>query len=78
MSAYVDTLKASGARTVPLICDGDLDTELAKIDKLNGVFFCGGSGGAGYDDFAEKVFNKVKTLNDQGKYIPIWGTCLGF
>jgi hypothetical protein len=53
MSAYIDYLKSAGARTVPLIFSGDLETELAKIDHLNGVFFCGGSAGKDYQAFAE-------------------------
>lgn len=78
MASYIYALESAGARTVPLIFDGDLETELAKIDKLNGVFYCGGSGTGDYDVFGKKVFEKVKSLNDQGVYLPVWGTCLGF
>ncbi|CDW78649.1 peptidase c26 family protein [Stylonychia lemnae] len=78
MSSYIDYLKSAGARTVPLIYDGNLDDELAKIDHLNGVFYCGGSGAGAYDVFGKKVFEKVKKMNDEGNYLPIWGTCLGF
>jgi len=66
MSSYIDFLKSAGARTVPLIFDGDHETELAKIDHLNGVFFCGGSGQGDYDVFGKKVFDKVKKMNDDG------------
>jgi len=44
MSSYIDFLKSAGARTVPLIYDSNVEKELAKIDHLNGVFYCGGSG----------------------------------
>eukprot|EP00347_Sterkiella_histriomuscorum_P001892 403370267 len=78
MASYIHYLESAGARTVPLIYDGDLDTELAKIDKLNGVFYCGGGAEGDYDVFGKKVFLKVKQMNDDGNHMPIWGTCLGF
>lgn len=78
MASYINALESAGARTVPLIYDGNLETELEKIDHLNGVFYCGGSGMGDYDVFGKKVFEKVKKMNDEGNYIPIWGTCLGF
>eukprot|EP00347_Sterkiella_histriomuscorum_P009680 403340286 len=78
MASYINYIESGGARTVPLIYDGDLDTELAKLDKLNGVLYCGGSGAGDYDYFGKKVFEKVKQMNDDGQYMPIWGTCLGF
>ena len=78
MASYISALESAGARTVPIIFGGVEETELAKIDKLNGVFFCGGSGSPEYQAFGKKVFDKVKSLNDKGQYLPIWGTCLGF
>lgn len=66
MASYINFLESSGARTVPLIFDGDLETELSKIDHLNGVFYCGGSGGESYDTFGKIVFDKVKKMNDDG------------
>jgi gamma-glutamyl hydrolase len=78
MTSYIDSLESAGARTVPLIFDGNLQEQLAKIDHLNGVFYCGGGAGGAYDTFGKHVYDKVKQLNDQGKYLPIWGTCLGF
>ena len=78
MASYINYLESAGARTVPLIFDGDVDKELAKIDHLNGVFYCGGSGAGDYDVFGKKVFEKVKKMNDDGNFMPIWGTCLGF
>lgn len=78
MASYINYLESAGARTVPLLFDGDLDTELAKIDHLNGVFFCGGGAEGPYDDFGKAVFEKAKQMNDNGLYLPVWGTCLGF
>jgi hypothetical protein len=53
MASYISALNSAGARTVPIIFDGDLETELAKINHLNGVFFCGGSGAPAYDAFGK-------------------------
>lgn len=78
MASYISALNSAGARTVPIIFDGDLETELAKINHLNGVFFCGGSGTSAYDAFGKQVFDYAKKLNDQGQFLPVWGTCLGF
>ena len=77
--SYIGALESAGARTVPLIYDNpNVEEELAKLDHLNGVFYCGGDGGAEYLAFGRKIFNKAKQLNDAGKYLPVWGTCLGF
>ena len=78
MQAYIQALEAAGARTVPLIYNGDINVELTKVDKVNGVFYCGGSAiDDDYIAFGKKVYDKVKALNDKGQYLPIWGTCLG-
>jgi gamma-glutamyl hydrolase len=78
MASYINFLESAGARTVPLIFDGKAEDELAKIDHLNGVFYCGGGAGGAYDVFGKSVYNKAKGMNDQGNYLPVWGTCLGF
>ncbi|TNV86234.1 hypothetical protein FGO68_gene7623 [Halteria grandinella] len=78
MKSYIDHLESAGARTVPLIFDANLEEQLSKIDSLNGVFYCGGGAGGKYDTFGKAVYNKAKKLNDQGEYLPVWGTCLGF
>ena len=66
MASYINHLESAGARTVPLIFDGDLETELAKLDHLNGVFYCGGGAEGPYDDFGRAILNKAKKLNDEG------------
>lgn len=78
MASYINYLESAGARTVPLLFDGDLETELAKMDNLNGVFFCGGGADGPYDVFGKAVYEKAKQMNDNGNYMPVWGTCLGF
>lgn len=57
MANYIYYLESAGARTVPLIFDGNLTAELAKVDKLNGIFYCGGSASSGpYEDFGKQIF----------------------
>ena len=77
-AAYVSMLESAGARTVPLIFDADLESQLSKIDHLNGVFYCGGGALGDYYTFGKAVFEYVKRKNDHGQYLPVWGTCLGF
>ena len=60
MASYINILESVGARTVPLIFDGDLETELKKLDYLNGVFYCGGGADGPYDVFGKAVFEKAK------------------
>jgi gamma-glutamyl hydrolase len=51
---------------------------LSQLDKLNGIFYCGGEAGGDYITFGKQIFEAVKQKNDEGQYFPIWGTCLGF
>jgi len=76
MAAYVDFLQGSGARVVPLILGEDWDVTLDKINRLDGILFPGGNGD--YIEFGQSVYNEVKSMNDQGHFYPLWGTCLGF
>ena len=78
MASYIRALESAGARTVPLIFDGDLEAELAKLEHLNGVFYCGGGAGGAYDVFGKQVFERAREINDRGTFLPVWGTCLGF
>jgi hypothetical protein len=78
MASYINHLESAGARTVPLIFDADLEGELAKLDHLNGVLYCGGGAEGAYVDFGKAIFDKAKKMNDNGQYFPVWGTCLGF
>ena len=61
MDSYVKFVESAGARAVPIIYHGDTETELKKIEKLNGILYCGGSAsGKDYVAFGRKVFEKVK------------------
>lgn len=76
MSAYVDFIQASGARVVPIDINDPREVTIEKLKKINGVFFPGGSGD--YYEYGKFVYQTVKEINDNGTYLPIWGTCLGF
>jgi len=76
MKSYVDWIEAQGARVVPLIVDEPRDVTADKLKRMNGVLFPGGDGN--YSSFGRFVFDTVKKINDEGTYIPIWGTCAGF
>ena len=51
MDAYIKFLEASGARTIPIVYQGNITEILEKIDHINGVLFPGG--GSDQDDFLE-------------------------
>lgn len=77
-ASYIQALEASGSRTIPLFFDtANLTEELAKLDHLNGVQYCGGDGSPEYLEFGRHVYDRVKEINDAGTTLPIWGTCLG-
>lgn len=76
MAAYVEFLQGSGARVVPLILGEDWSVTLDKINRLDGILFPGGDGD--YIEYGRSIYNEVKSMNDQGHFYPLWGTCLGF
>ncbi len=47
-----------------------------KLSRLNGVLFPGGDGD--YLDFGRQVFEEIKKINDEGTFLPLWGTCMGY
>ncbi len=52
MASYINSLSAAGARTVPLIFNNpNMTEELEKMDKINGVFYCGGDAVGPYWEF---------------------------
>ncbi len=75
MKSYVDWLEAQGARVVPIIPDEPRNVTLSKVKRMNGVLFPGGDGN--YSSTGRFVFNTIKEINDNGTYMPIWGTCAG-
>ena len=79
MDSYVKYIEQAGGRVVPLLYKHNIDETLAKMDHLNGVFYCGGDADDDeYFNMGKAIYEKAKKLNDQGIYYPVWGTCLGF
>jgi gamma-glutamyl hydrolase len=61
---------------VPLIQGDSLNVTMDKLGKVNAVLFPGGDGD--YLEFGKTVFEAVKAANDNGTYLPLWGTCMGY
>jgi|TARA_B110000285_G_C14843327_1_gene476374 gamma-glutamyl hydrolase len=76
MVAYVDYMKAQGARVIPIINGEDKEVTLDKIHHIDGVFLPGG--GADYFDIGKTALDEVLKINDGGQFYPLWGTCQGY
>ena len=76
MKSYVTWVEAVGARVIPLIENEPQSITLDKLSKVNAVLFPGGDGD--YLEYGRFVFSKVKEINDNGTYLPLWGTCMGY
>ena len=60
-----------------MFCTRYHSTQLDELfASLNGIMFPGG--GAAYPTSAQYMFNKVVAANDNGDFMPLWGTCMGF
>ena len=86
MAAYIKFVEAAGARAVPIRYN-DTDEEILKtVSSLNGFLFPGGSmkliekdnNLTEYTRKGKLIYDYAKQQNDEGKYFPIVGTCLGF
>jgi gamma-glutamyl hydrolase len=89
-SSYVKYLEMAGARVVPIRVDHSYSELDFLFARLNGILFTGGSANFWINnsnppvlspDYAAKgcyLYNLVKQSNDQGKFYPLWATCLGF
>ena len=76
MKSYVDWVEAVGARVIPLINGEDQNVTIEKLSKVNGVLFPGGDGD--YLEYGRFVYEQIKQINDNGTYLPLWGTCMGY
>jgi len=76
MKSYVTWVEAKGARVIPLVRGEPEPVTLDKLSKVNAVLFPGGDGD--YLEYGRFIFNKVKEINDNGTYLPLWGTCMGY
>ena len=71
-------MEGSGARVIPIVDSEPDEDTLAKLDKIDGVLFPGGSGGDLYENKAHLVFEKAIEKNDNGEFFPLLGICMGF
>ena len=86
VSAYVKFVEMAGARVIPLNCNDTDEHLLDLVSQINGVIYPGGetillNDDGSYTDYARKgklVLDKIKKMNDNGIYYPVWGICLGF
>lgn len=76
MSSFVKFLQGAGARIVPLVPNMSEEETEKRLAKLNGVFLPGGDGD--YETYARYLFKRLKEINDEGTYLPLWGTCMGY
>jgi len=80
-ASYVKFTELSGAQVVPIIDTWDEEKLREMFDSVNGIIFPGGG-----QTFPDSSYYKAGALlykwaiesNKNGKYFPIWGTCLGF
>lgn len=81
-SNYVRWLEAAGAEIMVIHSWYDTDTLDDILSRVNGVFFMGGSRdlklSSVWEQNAAYILNKTITMNEQGIYFPLWGTCQGF
>ena len=75
-ASYVKYIEGAGARVVPINYHSSKEELDLLLDSLNGFFLPGG--GANYPDSVQYVFDKIIERNDNGDYLPLWGTCMGF
>ena len=65
MDSYVKYIEQAGGRVVPLLYKHNIDETLAKMDHLNGVFYCGGDADDDeYFNMGKAIYEKAKKLND--------------
>ncbi|XP_063696010.1 gamma-glutamyl hydrolase A-like [Culicoides brevitarsis] len=81
-ASYVKFLEGGGARVVPVWINQTEDYYRDIMNKVNGIFFPGGSSSFkkshGFSEAGYQIYKIAKELNDKGDYFPLWGTCLGF
>ncbi|KAL4459299.1 hypothetical protein ABPG74_017912 [Tetrahymena malaccensis] len=90
-ASYVQYFQQTGALIIPLKYTSSLKFLKNKMDQINGLVIPGGGANLMYrnNESGDKEFTKfaevgeflisvAKQLNNEGKYFPVWGTCLGF
>ncbi|XP_071446440.1 gamma-glutamyl hydrolase-like isoform X1 [Hetaerina americana] len=80
-ASYVKFLEGAGARVVPIRINLSDDYYENIVNSVNGVLFPGGGinlEDSGYGKAGILIYNLASSLNNDGDYFPLWGTCLGF
>jgi gamma-glutamyl hydrolase len=79
---YVRWLESAGAESIVIHSWFTIETIDDILSKVNGVLFQGGSVTFSLNHQWEKnliyIFEKAISFNKEGKYLPLWATCLGF
>ncbi|SPP87021.1 gamma-glutamyl hydrolase [Drosophila guanche] len=80
-ASYVKYLESAGARVVPIWIGRNRSYYEDLMHKINGVLLPGGATWFnqtnGYADAGEHLLQLALQLNDNGTFMPVWGTCLG-
>ncbi|XP_055340725.1 gamma-glutamyl hydrolase-like [Paramacrobiotus metropolitanus] len=80
-ASYIKWIESGGGRAVPITLNQPDSYYNNLISKLNGLVFPGGAASlhlGGYAKAGKVLYGTAQTMNQQGNYFPIWGTCLGF
>ncbi|KAH9503963.1 hypothetical protein Btru_067462 [Bulinus truncatus] len=80
-TSYVKYLEMAGARVVAVRGDQPEQYYETLFNKINGVFFPGGSVDIDKGPYARSgkfMYDLAIKANDNGDHFPLWGTCLGF
>jgi len=85
---YVKWIESSGAKALIIPYDISLPELLSVLKSIQGIVLIGGAienkklyshqQYITYVTTLYRAYTTIKTYNDQGRYFPIWGTCLGF
>ncbi|CAH1115294.1 unnamed protein product [Psylliodes chrysocephalus] len=81
-ASYVKFVESAGGRVLPIWINQPADYYERVVSYTNGVLFPGGDSSfetpGGYGETARTIYQLAQAANDQGRFFPIWGTCLGF
>jgi len=85
---YVKWIESSGAKACIIPYNVSLSELTSILSTISGIVFTGGSinNKKKYTDkqrityvtTLHHAYSQIKQYNNQGRYFPIWGTCLGF
>jgi gamma-glutamyl hydrolase len=77
VKAYVDWVEDSGARAIPIPYDATPELLDDLFTQINGVLLPGGWNGY-MPPSVPYLLDKIVESNNEGRYFPVWGICLGY